>query len=101
MYNGFNPTRSGVIFVVVPLCSVHLSELAGTTRLDCLDLCLCPRQSLEALGKLRAVEEHALRGFNGTEGPACCAANVAADGRAVDCVQRAVLLCLLSVGRER
>lgn len=76
-------------------------EETGATRLDGLYLSLRPGQPLKALGELGAVKVHAVSCLDGTERPASLAANETANGSAVDCVQRTVLLCPLSVGCER
>ena len=65
-------------------------------RLNGLDLGLGPGQPLEALGELGAIEVVALGSLNWAEGAAGNTANVAAR-----LVQRAVLLGLLAVARER
>lgn len=75
---------------------------AGTARLHRIDLGLRPRQSLEARGELRSVEEESLAGLDGAEGSSGCAADVATHyaGVLVRLVQGAMLLGFLAVAGE-
>jgi hypothetical protein len=73
-----------------------LCKLAGTTRLNRVNLGLGPRHALEAGGQLRAVEEEAVAGLDRSERGAWGAAD---PGRVVaGLVEGAVLLSLLAVG---
>jgi hypothetical protein len=80
------------------LAPVHLCEHAGATRLNSLDLGLRPSHPLEACGKLGTVEVEALACLNRAKSRARSASNTA--GVISGLVQRAVLLCLLTVAGE-
>lgn len=54
--------------VLIAHDAVHLCVHAGTAGLDSVDLSLRPRHTLEARGKLGAVEVEALACLNGAKG---------------------------------
>ena len=81
--------------VLIAIMLLHLCEHAGTTRLDSIDLSLGEGHTLEACGKLGAVEVEALARFNRAKGRSRRAANTA--GEVARLVQRTMLLCLLAV----
>lgn len=96
MYNAGTFSRAQVHRFVMLIH--YLCELAGTTRLDRVNLGLRPGHALEAGRKLRAVEEEAVAGLDRAERGAWGATN---SSRVVaGLVEGAVLLGLLAVGRK-
>lgn len=79
----------------VPKC---LCEHAGATGLNGVNLSLGPGETTEASRELRAVEELAGLGLDGTQRGASVAADGAVEGGATE---RAVLLGLGAVGSKR
>ena len=96
--NFLDPSRSGAADIVFFLCRC-LHVKACTAGLNGLNLGLGPGQALEALGKLGAIEEGALSGFNRAKRRAWRRSDVAS--RVLRClVQRSVLLSLLAIACE-
>jgi len=93
-------SQAGIHFLI---SSAPLAAQASTTRLNCLNLSLCPRQPLEALGELRPVEVKSLASLNRSQGSAGVTANMATDnvGVLTPLIEGTVLLRFLAIAGKR